>query len=936
MIMNILYKFRFSFLLAFLGICLFLTTNTAYGLDSLARERLRKHIHSQMDKQIAQNALNDKLGKSNLNDYVMNINTLDPDETDHFKINEVNNGKTLWNLSGAAFSSPTNGIKKILQDANAGLVGKPKVYLVLIAIYDYNEAVLKWDKEKQRPTTAVNWGEKLKELADKKGNKNATENTNPRFNNGENRTNLGSFVTSIVASKITGTQISPYSIACFSMYIAKVDKTVTPAQVTYDINTSIYRQEDVPKSVLDIIDPIANSCLNTPDRNECLRKVVEVLCSTLYCNNITPAQRSAEITTVRTALDNILTATPNKRVIVFPSATTIFPLINPVTYRVSDMAILEEKLQLLNDIAGYDLRVVINNTNFHPCEGSDLFADVVKQASTQLKKTNKDGFIYIALRDIDYHHPNTLSTNYLASVSNAFGSEMGAHLQDIVSVRLDKYNKDIIASQGAFSGLIEEYVRTLYKALPKPATVYTYMMSGKGDITELPIQKTNSIKGLDIYNFVLVEDKRIKELITEQNRILIIKALLGAQTNPSANSIALANTEIEQSQAKIDLIETTLPSDNDLIVIDHQLREPLLQALASETFAGAGASGTIKYNALARQFVRWRLKEYVGDGLVGVFPTAFLENAPPNSAFETGKNEPKIAKDKEAIDDLGLALAPFGLDFLADAYGAVYCFTNNDATGGLLYSAFAVIPVADKALKIADKGYDFLRKANYAYDIRLVTQGKTLSTLIPLGEIVIRTLFKNVPFAQLDVNFLLKVKELGFSQRQIKALDADFLNNIVLFNAMKADHTLLQAWKKVHSLTDNGFNLLKKDPDFLRKFQDVALNKHIFDGEPKLNGGLLTEVGGVHSNKKLKSALQITGLNRGNVRIQPETKVDLRNGYYQAKVQIYGDKGTEQGTRYIDGWVKGKRSTFFPDDWSVEKIQAEIASAKPFSSTPRS
>jgi hypothetical protein len=41
-------------------------------------------------------------------------------------------------------------------------------------------------------------------------------------------------------------------------------------------------------------------------------------------------------------------------------------------------------------------------------------------------------------------------------------------------------------------------------------------------------------------------------------------------------------------------------------------------------------------------------------------------------------------------------------------------------------------------------------------------------------------------------------------------------------------------------------------------------------------------------------------------------------------VQIFGDKGLPDGT-VEDGWVKGKKSTFFPDSWSREKILAEVA-----------
>jgi hypothetical protein len=147
-------------------------------------------------------------------------------------------------------------------------------------------------------------------------------------------------------------------------------------------------------------------------------------------------------------------------------------------------------------------------------------------------------------------------------------------------------------------------------------------------------------------------------------------------------------------------------------------------------------------------------------------------------------------------------------------------------------------------------------------------------------------------------------------------------------DGVNGNPALVDAWKKLDDLGGDVPAGFRKDADVVKNFKKVAddpdLNKHIFKGEPKIEGGLLRGVSGVHSNKNLKSASQTTGLNRGDVRIQPDTKTDLRNGYYDAKVQVYGDKGAPNGT-YENGWVKGKKSTFFPNGWSKEKIQAEIA-----------
>ena len=61
-------------------------------------------------------------------------------------------------------------------------------------------------------------------------------------------------------------------------------------------------------------------------------------------------------------------------------------------------------------------------------------------------------------------------------------------------------------------------------------------------------------------------------------------------------------------------------------------------------------------------------------------------------------------------------------------------------------------------------------------------------------------------------------------------------------------------------------------------------------------------------------------------RIKPGTEIDdLGDGFYSAKVEKQIDGlVNDQGTNWK---VKGDKSTFFPDSWSTDKIQAEIANA---------
>ncbi|UII33935.1 DUF6443 domain-containing protein [Fulvivirga ulvae] len=121
-----------------------------------------------------------------------------------------------------------------------------------------------------------------------------------------------------------------------------------------------------------------------------------------------------------------------------------------------------------------------------------------------------------------------------------------------------------------------------------------------------------------------------------------------------------------------------------------------------------------------------------------------------------------------------------------------------------------------------------------------------------------------------------------------------------------------------------GFVKANAIKEFDEVVQNVDLNNHIFKGDLNVDiNGNIRGVSGVHSNKKLIPDHPVS-YKQGDIRIQPGTENPLVKGYYQAKVQVYGKNYTAQGAT-IETWVKGKKSTFFPDSWSVEKIQSEIA-----------
>ncbi len=180
----------------------------------------------------------------------------------------------------------------------------------------------------------------------------------------------------------------------------------------------------------------------------------------------------------------------------------------------------------------------------------------------------------------------------------------------------------------------------------------------------------------------------------------------------------------------------------------------------------------------------------------------------------------------------------------------------------------------------------------------------------------------------------------GFSNldKKLDALDekskARFLEEFDDKDFAKFDKNtdLVSRWKELDDLTvsgDNTFAQIKKDPDFLQRFDDIAknnkLNDHIFRGELKRDDkGNIRDVAGVHSNENLLSEDSNITPTQGDIRIKPNSKIDLDKEYYKGKIQVYGKNYESDGTP-IDAWRKPKRSTFFPDSWSREKIQAEIA-----------
>ncbi len=212
-----------------------------------------------------------------------------------------------------------------------------------------------------------------------------------------------------------------------------------------------------------------------------------------------------------------------------------------------------------------------------------------------------------------------------------------------------------------------------------------------------------------------------------------------------------------------------------------------------------------------------------------------------------------------------------------------------------------------------ERVYSFSVEDNHSYivganQILVHNDANCLPELFSKGQFSkLQKKFDDLPTDDLRYKFL---KDFGKADNELLA-------------AFDAKPELIDAWKKIDDLGDNAFDQLRKDPDFLKKFDEVSsntkLNKHTFEGDVSYEiletGQKKWKAGGVHHK---------TAFDNGTARIRSGTKsTPDANGYYTAKVEIYHPEFPDNG-----GFkVKPKESTFFPDGWGIDKLQAEIAGA---------
>ncbi|QEM10600.1 EndoU domain-containing protein [Mucilaginibacter rubeus] len=153
-----------------------------------------------------------------------------------------------------------------------------------------------------------------------------------------------------------------------------------------------------------------------------------------------------------------------------------------------------------------------------------------------------------------------------------------------------------------------------------------------------------------------------------------------------------------------------------------------------------------------------------------------------------------------------------------------------------------------------------------------------------------------------------------------------------VLNALNNDNTLIDTWKDVEDLAI--FRTLRKDIDFLRDLKFIIndspeLQIEIFEGRPtrilKDGGDPLLERDYIKDSKGVHA---IEALVKDKVEIIENSKRDVGPtglGYYEAKIRIWNEEMFKP--QFIKKSSNKGYSTFFPDSWSKQRKQQEMALA---------
>jgi hypothetical protein len=127
------------------------------------------------------------------------------------------------------------------------------------------------------------------------------------------------------------------------------------------------------------------------------------------------------------------------------------------------------------------------------------------------------------------------------------------------------------------------------------------------------------------------------------------------------------------------------------------------------------------------QFAQWYRYHYF-KGLMA--SEVDLADSPADDLFVLGRNQIVYDQTLQAFDVVSAVLAPVGLDFVGDAFGAIYAGYYGDAVNAAIYGGAILIPLSNAAVfREVVTGIKQLKKVDGQYKIML--KAKTLPTGLP-------------------------------------------------------------------------------------------------------------------------------------------------------------------------------------------------------------
>ena len=440
--------------------------------------------------------------------------------------------------------------------------------------------------------------------------------------------------------------------------------------------------------------------------------------------------------------------------------------------------VLADKLRSYEKINGrkFYVAVVSQNTLCLDQKAWNRLADAVF-----LKANLPDNAILITLPYVQCAGIGRDKGEFFFMPGLTFGGNVRINLSGLAKSYLNTQNSAAFIADNTHSP-IWTFVKDVFTNTDKQYIRRYYYITAKGEIIGRSENATSHVGFPGTVDYRLVVDARFSKyakLLTESERYLDSKNL----ANNAHVIEAFNKRRLELNNALSNFfIDHSEPQD---FIVDHGMNE---------------YTGTYDETNCAR-FALWYRDRIYSSGV--------KQDSPADNCFYSGRNMVVYNENIARIDALGLILAPFSFDWVADAVGCVYSGIYCDFTNGTIYATGLFIPVVTTgALKGTSKALiNGLRRG----ESEIVAEG---------SGFVIKWISKEVD----GLENLLKRLD---SPEMIIAFKADFNNftDEAIRKTFLEKPELVDSWKHLKPYHPD----LAKNVDALGALNKASANKNVTD-----------------------------------------------------------------------------------------------------------